>query len=97
MKVIVPPRKVFQYRKADYEGMKKELRATLHDFQQMAETEDTEHLWTTFKKKTHTLMDKFIPSKILRGNKSQKPWVLHRNSTVAGRVTKVTSEHYDNP
>ena len=55
--------------------MKRELRATLHDFQQMAETEDTEHLWTTFKKKTHSLMDKFIPSKMLRGNKSQKPWV----------------------
>ena len=75
MKVKVPPRKVFQYRRADYEGMKRELRATLHDFQQMAETEDTEHLWTTFKKKTHSLMDKFIPSKMLRGNKSQKPWV----------------------
>ena len=75
MKVKVSPRKVFQYRKADYEGMKRELRATQHDFQQMAETEDTEHLWTTFKKKTHSLMDKFIPSKMLRGNKSQKPWV----------------------
>ena len=83
MKVKVPPRKVFQYRKADYEGMKRELRATLHDFQQMAETEDTEHLSTTFKKKTHSLMDKFIPSKMLRGNKSQKPWVTKQVSKVS--------------
>ena len=28
MKVKIPPRKVFQYKKADYEGMKKELRAS---------------------------------------------------------------------
>ena len=75
MKVKVPPRKVFQYKKTDYEGMKKELRASLHEFQQKAESEDSEYLWTTFKKTTISLMEKFIPSKMLRGNKPQKPWV----------------------
>ena len=75
MKVKIPPRKVFQYKKADYEGMKKELRAFIHEFQQKAESEDSQYLWTTFKKKTISLMEKFIPSKMLRGNKPQKPWV----------------------
>ena len=75
MKVKIPQRKVFQYKKADYEGMKKELRASIHECQQKAESEDSEHLWTTFKKTTISLMEKFIPFKMLRGNKPQKPWV----------------------
>ena len=57
MKVKIPPRKVFQYKKADYEGMKKKLRASLHEFQQKAESEDSEYLWTTFKKTTISLME----------------------------------------
>ena len=44
MKVKIPPRKVFQYKKADFKGMKKELRASLHEFQQKAESEDSEYL-----------------------------------------------------
>ena len=46
----------FQYKKADYERMKKELRASLHEFQQKAESEDSKYLWTTFKKTTTSLM-----------------------------------------
>ena len=75
MKVKTPPRKVFQYWKADYTGMKSDLRAYQHEFEEKAETEDVECLWSTFKKKIHSLMDKYIPSKMLRGDKIQKPWV----------------------
>ena len=55
--------------------MKSDLRAYQHEFEEKAETEDVECLWTTFKKKIHSLMDKYIPSKMLRGDKIQKPWV----------------------
>ena len=51
MRVITPPRKVFQYRKADYEGMKQELKAFQIEFEELAKTEDVEQLWTRFKKK----------------------------------------------
>ena len=48
LKVKIPPRMVFQYKKADNKGTKKELRVSL---QQKAESEDTGYLWTTFRKK----------------------------------------------
>ena len=44
-------------------------------FQESAKTKDVEHLWMTFKSKIHSLMESHIPSKILRGNRVQKPWV----------------------
>ena len=44
MKVKTPPRKVFQYKKADYTGMKSDLRAYQHEFEDYAETEDVECL-----------------------------------------------------
>ena len=55
--------------------MKSDLRVYQHEFEEKAETEDVECLWSTFKKKIHSLMDKYIPSKMLRGDKIQKPWV----------------------
>ena len=73
MRVKTPPRKVFQYRKADYDAMKTELRSCQAEFQESAKTEDVEHLWMTFKNKVHSLMESHIPSKILRGNRVQKP------------------------
>ena len=75
MKVKTPPRKVSKYWKADYAFMKSDLQAYQHEFEDRAETEDVECLWSTFKKNIHSLMDKYIPSKMLRGEKIQKPWV----------------------
>ena len=40
MRVKTTPRKVFQYRKADYEGMKQELKAFQIEFEELAKTED---------------------------------------------------------
>ena len=75
MRVKTPPRKVFQYRKADYDAMKQKLRSSQAEFQESAKTKDVEHLWMTFKNKVHSLMESHIPPKILRGNRVQKPWV----------------------
>ena len=73
MRVKTPPRKVFQYRKADYDAMKQELRSSQAEFQESAKTKEVEHLWMTFKNKVYSLMESHIPSKILRGNRIQKP------------------------
>ena len=66
MRVKTPPRKVFQYKKADYEGMKQELKAFQIEFEELAETEDVEQLWTRFKKKMHSLMESHIPAKTIK-------------------------------
>lgn len=75
MKVKTPPRKVYQYQMADYEGLKKDLKAYQQEFEKEAESEDVEHLWSILKKKIQSLMNKYCPSKMLRGYKTQKPCV----------------------
>ena len=88
MRVKTPPRKVFQYRKADYDAMKQELRSSQAEFQEAAKTKDVEHLWKTFKNKVHSLMQSHIPSKILRGNRVQKPWVSRQVKTLMRKSKK---------
>ena len=68
MKVKTPARKVYQYRKADNESMKKELKAFQSDFDREFEIKDVEYIWTLFKNKIHALMEKYIPSKLLHGS-----------------------------
>ena len=72
-------------RKADYESMKKELKAFQTDFDRESGIKDVEYLWTLFKNKIHALMEKYIPSKLLLGNKLQKPWISRE---VKGLVRK---------
>ena len=92
MKVKIPPRKVYQYKKADYNSMKEELRKYQGEFESRAATEDVGNLWNTFKKKINTLMDKYIPSKLLRGNKVQKPWVSRKVKRLMRKRKKLFSK-----
>ena len=57
------PRKIFQYRKADYKGFKRELHDFTPDFLQKATSPNSNinSLWTDFKCKIHELMEKYIP------------------------------------
>ena len=69
--------------------MKTELRSCQAEFQESAKTEDVEHLWMTFKNKVHSLMESHIPSKILRGNRGQKPWVSRQVKTLMRKSKKL--------
>ena len=74
IKVKIPTRKVSQYKKADYEGMKKELRAPLHEFQQKAESEPQNIFGPPSRKQQfHLWKSSSLPK--CSGNKPQKPWV----------------------
>ena len=75
MKKVTSPRKIFQYHKADYEGFKAELRDYTSDFLSKAPSTDINTLWKDFNTKIHQLMEKFIPQKLIRGNKAHKPWI----------------------
>ena len=77
MKNTTAPRKIFQYKKADYEGFKKELRDSTQDFVQKATSpnSDINILWTDFKCKIHELMEKYIPQKLIRGTKTRQQWI----------------------
>ena len=58
MKVKIPVRKVYHYRKADYVNMKKGLKTIQVDFDRESETKDLEYLWTIFKIKIQAIMEK---------------------------------------
>ena len=55
--------------------MREKLRSFQSEFEEKATTEDVDKLWTVFKNKIHSLIDQYVPSKLLRGNKLQKSWI----------------------
>ena len=74
MKVKTPPRKVFQYKKANYDQMQEDLREyqTLFTETRSSSVNDT---WIQFEEKLKELTDKHIPSKMITGNRIRKPWM----------------------
>ena len=61
IKAKVAPRKVYQYKKADYEGFKSELREYATEFKNIPNSEEIDTLRTKFNGKMHELMVKYIP------------------------------------
>ena len=73
-KIAKPTRKVHIYRKADYAEFGEDLRNFKDDFLEQAERSDVNQLWTRFKDKIISGMEKYVPSKLLKGTKHRKPW-----------------------
>ena len=69
--------------------MRRELRSTQADFEEKARTEDVEQLWSTFKEKIHTLIESYIPSKIVRRNREHKPWISRQVKTLLRKSKKL--------
>ena len=86
MKVETPPRKVFQYKKADYGQMQEDLRDYRTDFTEQTKDSSANNTWTKFEEKLKELTNKHIPSKMLSGNKIKKPWM---DRTVKAQQRKV--------
>ena len=59
LNVKILARKVYQYRKGDYEGMRAEILPFQTEFESQADTIDVEQLCTLFKNKLHSLMNKY--------------------------------------
>ena len=84
-KTVTPPRKVHLYHKADLESLKGELRRVKEEFISMEPTSTTQELWVKFCSTVSDLMIKYIPSKMLKGNKVKKPWI---NRTVRSLIRR---------
>ena len=74
MKVKTPPRKVFQYKKANYDQMREDLREYQNLFTEQTSSSSANETWTQFEENLKTLTDKHIPSKMISGNRLRKPW-----------------------
>ena len=71
-------RKIYLYGKAKVEDLKVEIENFNKDFSQKDLSKvTTESLWCEFKTHLQSAVDKFIPSKIVSGNKPS-PWINKR-------------------
>ena len=69
------PRKIFLYKKADYEAIKEDLQTFQLEFEQLDhETYSTNDLWEMFKKRVQAAIDKHIPTKMAK-YKNGFPWI----------------------
>ena len=67
MKKISSPRRVYKYHKADYDNFRKDFLKFSEEFVEQVSTMDIQTMWNKFKTTIHTLMEKHIPHKTIRG------------------------------
>ena len=94
MKKVTSPRKIFQYQKADYKSFKAEPRNYTSDFLSKAPSTDINTLWKDFKTKIHQLTEKFISQKLIRGNKTHKPWIDKHVRTLQRKRNKLFKKQW---
>ena len=87
-KIAKPTRKVHIYKKDDYAGFGEDLRNFKDDFLEQAERSDVNQLWTGFKDKIISGMEKYIPSKMLKGSRHRKPWASKRVKALQSKQKK---------
>ena len=88
-KMITPPRQVNCYRKADFDSPKEELRQAKEDFINMTEISSAEQLWAKFRTLTTELMRKYIPTRLIKGNKLKKLWIDKKVRSLISRRPKL--------
>ena len=98
-KIVTPPRQVKCYCKADFDSLKEELRQSKEDFINMAEISSAEQLWAKLRTLTTELMRKYIPTRLIKGNKLKKPWIdkkvrslIRRRQKLFQRMRKTRNE-----
>ena len=70
-----PPRKILMYKKMDIDGLIEEAEDFCSDFiNSNPEANTVDGNWTVFKNKMHQLIEKFIPSKVIRPSRDL-PWM----------------------
>lgn len=68
------PRKVFMYERGNFDAIGTELDSYFSTFLCLAESHCLEDLWSIFRNKITNLIDTFVPSRIIRQKRKQKPW-----------------------
>jgi hypothetical protein len=72
-KVNKPPRKIYQYNKANTEELKEKLRSI--DIEKQLKEQDLtiDQLWNNFKEKALDIMNQSIPTKMINNSKRKLP------------------------
>ena len=69
------PRKVYIYKKAEYTKMRDELSSYINTFASESQDMNANDSWVLFEQKIRQLINTYIPSKMISGNKVRKPWI----------------------
>ncbi|MCG7866607.1 MAG: reverse transcriptase family protein, partial [Candidatus Thiodiazotropha taylori] len=88
-KTVKQPRKVYIYKKADFQGFKEDLRQFKQDFLDGTQNKDANGLWVQFRDTITSGMQKYIPSKMIKGNKVKKPWVNRKVKSLMAKQRKL--------
>ena len=70
----VKPRTVHLYSKSNWDGMKEDMLTFQSTFLSTCEGKSTEQLWQEFKDEVDMLINRYVPTKTIRGRKNL-PWV----------------------
>ena len=73
---------------ANFDSLKEELRQAKEDFINMAEISSAEQLWAKFRTLTTELMRKYIPTRLIKGSKLEKPWIDKKVRSLIRRQQK---------
>ncbi|KAH3854244.1 hypothetical protein DPMN_096781 [Dreissena polymorpha] len=92
MRVRKPPRKVYLYKKADFDSLRDELSAYLPEFTDNTANISVDHTWKAFENKLKSLISKYIPTKTLSANKVQKPWITKTIKSLHRKRNKLHSK-----
>ena len=74
-KVNKPPRKVYQYNKANKEKLKEKRRIIDIEKQLKEQDLNVDQLWNNFKEKVLDIMNQSIPTKMINNSKRKLPWI----------------------
>jgi hypothetical protein len=74
--ICKPPRKVYQYNKANTEELKEKLRNIDIEKQLKEQDLNVDKLWNNFKEKVLNIMNQSIPTKMINNSKRKLPWSL---------------------
>lgn len=84
------PRKVYYYDRGDYASLSQELCRFYPDFCNLSESLNIDELWSAFADKLMTLVEEYIPSKLLTSRRrNDQPWINKEIRTLISRKRRL--------
>ena len=96
-KVNKPPRKVYQYNKANTEELKEKFRSI--DIEKQLKEQDltVDQLWNNFKEKVLDIMNQSIPTKMINNSKRKLPWINREMKSLTTKRNKYFKKMKQHP
>ena len=81
------PRQSYVYKKANFQSIRDKLKDFRQDFEEQAANLNCNDLWTILKSKILSLMKSNIPTKTIRGDRPNKPWITPHIRTIRRKLS----------